>query len=104
MAKNLNTKHVLYGVVVCVIIYALYKSHKSGGGGAASGDDGAGADFTVYGTEWCGYTTKQRDALSGRHVYIDCDMDKDKCQGINSFPVTVNNVTGEKHKGFKPNL
>ena len=89
-----NNRKLLFGIVACVIIYVLYTSQKSGGS----------ADFTVYGTSWCGYTTKQRDALGDRHVYVDCDLNKDQCQGIQGFPVTVNNATGERHKGFKPNL
>lgn len=35
----------------------------------------AGA-ITVYGTDWCGYTTKQRDYLDGKGVdytYVNCE-------------------------------
>lgn len=86
---------VLFGIVAAAVVCILYTSR-----GSPAGD----AEFTVYGTSWCGYTTKQRDALGDRHVYVDCDLDKAQCQGINSFPVTVNNTTGEKHRGFNPNL
>ena len=98
MVNKRNTTYMIYGLVACVIMYGLYTVNKSGAGA------GGGGDFTVYGTEWCGYTTKQREALGDRHTYIDCDLDKAQCQGINSFPVTVNNTTGERHKGFNPNL
>jgi hypothetical protein len=92
-----NRRQLLFLIAVGVAVLIMYKSRKSGGGGGK-------ADFTVYGTAWCGYTTKQREALGGRHTYIDCDLDKAQCQGINGFPVTVNNTTGERHKGFNPNL
>jgi len=99
MRTKFTKKEILFAIVICVAIYIMVSSRKSG-----AGDASKSGDFTVYGTSWCGYTTKQRDALGDRHVYVDCDIDKDQCKGISSFPVTVNNATGEKHKGFNPNL
>jgi hypothetical protein len=95
-----NKGQLLFGVVLGAVVYILFISRNK----SASVGGGSKAQFTVYGTEWCGYTTKQRDALGDRHTYIDCDLNKDKCQGINGFPVTVNNATGQRHKGFNPNL
>ena len=62
--------------------------------------------FTVYGTTWCGYTTKQREYLDkkyGRnsHKFIDCD--KQNCPGISAFPVTEK-PDGTKVKGFNETL
>lgn len=64
--------------------------------------------FTVLGTDWCGYTTKQRKHLDdkygkGSHTYIDCDKDKDKCNGISAFPVTRTS-DGREFKGFNKDL
>lgn len=63
--------------------------------------------FTVYGTSWCGYTTKQRKHLDSKygkksHKYVDCDGDM--CPpGITSFPVTVTG-DGTKVVGFNTEL
>ena len=94
----MNNQKILCISLLCLLMYVVYNCYKSSSSGNKSGE------FTVYGTSWCGYTTKQRDALGDRHVYVDCDLDKDRCEGITSFPETVNNATGEKHKGFNPNL
>ena len=93
-----HNRTLLFGIAAVAIVCILYTSRKSTSGGNTN------AEFTVYGTSWCGYTTKQRDALGDRHVYVDCDLDKAQCKGISSFPVTVNNATGQKHTGFNPNL
>ena len=64
------------------------------------------AQFIVYGTTWCGYTTKQREHLDkkygkGSHIFIDCD--KENCPGITAFPVTEKS-NGIRVKGFNQNL
>ena len=58
--------------------------------------------FTVFGTTWCGYTTKQREHLDkkygkGSHDFIDCDTQD--CGDIDSFPVTET-PRGERVRGF----
>jgi hypothetical protein len=65
-----------------------------------------GKKFTVYGTSWCGYTTKQREYLNkkygkGSHTYVDCETGD--CSGITAFPVTQT-PSGEKIKGFNETL
>ena len=62
--------------------------------------------YTVYGTDWCGYTTKQRDYLdekygSNSHKYVNCD--KEDCKGIKSFPVTIT-PSGKKVMGFNKTI
>jgi hypothetical protein len=74
-------------VIVLVLIMARNKPKRN---------------FTVYGTTWCGYTTKQREHLDqkygrGSHTFIDCDQQD--CGGINSFPVTIT-PSGKKIIGF----
>jgi hypothetical protein len=67
-----------------------------------------GGKFTVYGTDWCGYTTKMRRFIdrkfgSGSHTYKNCD--NGECpQGIDGFPVTVNNETGKVVTGYNTNI
>ncbi len=57
-------------------------------------------DWTVYGTDGCGWTRKQLKELDDKKVsykYVNCD--KDDCGGISSFP-TLKNETGEVKVGF----
>ena len=61
---------------------------------------GTGA-WTVYGTTWCGWTTKQLEYLKKKsidHKFIDCE--KGKCDGIDAFPV-MDSPTGERITGYK---
>ena len=62
--------------------------------------------YTVYGTDWCMYTKKQRDHLdqkygSGSHVYVNCD--NENCDGIDAFPVTKT-PSGDIVKGFNVDI
>ncbi len=64
--------------------------------------------FTVYGTDWCSYTTKQRAHLDNKygpnsHKYINCEKNKGKCKGMTGFPVTVTK-DGKRVKGFNTDL
>ena len=64
----------------------------------------AGGKFIVYGTEWCGFTTKQRKYLDdkygpGSHQYVDCEKDQGSCSNMNAFPVTKT-PNGNMVKGF----
>ena len=57
--------------------------------------------WTVYGTTWCGWTTKQLEYLKKKgieHKFVDCE--KGKCDGIDSFPV-MDSPTGERITGYK---
>jgi hypothetical protein len=61
---------------------------------------GTGA-WTVYGTTWCGWTTKQLEYLKKKsidHKFIDCE--KGKCDGIDAFPV-MESPNGERITGYK---
>ena len=61
---------------------------------------GTGA-WTVYGTTWCGWTTKQLEYLKKKgieHKFVDCE--KGKCDGIDAFPV-MDSPTGERITGYK---
>ena len=63
-------------------------------------DKGTGA-WTVYGTTWCGWTTKQLEYLKKKgieHKFVDCE--KSKCDGIDAFPV-MESPSGERFTGYK---
>ena len=57
--------------------------------------------WTVFGTTWCGWTTKQLEYLKKKgidHKFVDCE--KGKCDGIDAFPV-MESPTGERITGYK---
>ena len=57
--------------------------------------------WTVYGTTWCGWTTKQLEYLKKKgieHKFVDCE--KGKCDGIDAFPV-IESPNGERMTGYK---
>ena len=63
-------------------------------------DKGTGT-WTVYGTTWCGWTTKQLEYLKKKgidHKFVDCE--KGKCDGIDAFPV-IESPNGERITGYK---
>ena len=98
----MNKKNMIKLVVVVAIavgVYMLLNKKKSTNGGSSD-------KFTVYGTDWCGYTTKQRKHLDNKygansHTYVNCD--KEKCPGVDGFPVTITN-SGKKISGFNDSL
>ena len=51
------------------------------------------AAVTVYGADWCGWTTKQRDNLDAKGIdyeYVNCD--NGQCpEVVQGFPTTVIN-------------
>jgi hypothetical protein len=45
---------------------------------------------TIYGTDWCGYTTKQKQAFKDAKIpfdYVNCEKSPAKCAGIEGYPV-----------------
>jgi len=57
--------------------------------------------WKVYGTTWCGWTTKQLSYLKKKgitHEFVDCE--KGKCDGIDAFPV-LESPKGERIVGYK---
>jgi hypothetical protein len=60
-----------------------------------------GGKWTVFGTSWCGWTTKQLEYLKKKgidHKFVDCE--KGKCDGIDAFPV-MESPNGERITGYK---
>lgn len=94
--NNRNTMLGLFALAVLVVVVMTLKRNPSSNSNK----------FVVYGTEWCGYTTKQRKHLDnkygpGSHKFIDCD--KTHCPGINAFPVTKT-PGGDMVKGFNVDI
>ena len=57
--------------------------------------------WTVYGTEWCGWTNKQLDYMKKNgKVYEFVDCEQKQCSGIKSFPTLVS-PEGEKINGYR---
>lgn len=72
-----------------VIMYVLYTTTKNAG------------DWTVYGTNGCGWTRKQIDHMEKNGIsyeYVECD--KEDCGDITAFP-TMKNSNGEVIEGFR---
>ena len=96
-------RNIMLGVVALVIFAAVVTIMKKSSSPSPSPP---GIKFTVYGTEWCGYTTKQRKHLdkkygAGSHEFVDCD--KTDCPGIDAFPVTKT-PSGDMVKGFNVDI
>ena len=71
--------------ILASALYTLLDTNQKGSG-----------KVSVYGEDWCGYTTKQRKNLKKNKIpykYIDCakPKNKKKCKKFasNGYPVTV---------------
>lgn len=52
-------------------------------------------ELTVYGTDWCGWTSKQRDYLDGKgmaYTYVNCETESCPAE-VQGFPTLNNNGT-----------
>ena len=94
--NKITQRNIILVVLVAAFVYMCFPSKKEG--------------FTVYGTTWCGYTTKQRDHLNNKygsnsHAFIDCDKpgNKGKCVGMKGFPVTITKK-GKRVDGFNQSI
>lgn len=59
-------------------------------------------NWTVYGTMSCGWTRKQIEYMDAKGIgyeFVDCT--KNACEGMTGYPVSINNVSGERIEGFK---
>jgi glutaredoxin len=82
--------NIIYIIVICLVVLVLaysfrpnYSYYKT----QAKTDEVP----IVYGAGFCGYCTKQKeelDAAKVNYIYYDCTLpeNKDKCQGIKSYP------------------
>jgi hypothetical protein len=90
-----------YGILVLIILFLLNMVlSPSSKAPVASGGEG-GAQWTVYGTNGCGWTRKQLAVMDTKKVpykFVDCD--KEDCKGADAFPTLVD-PSGTKTVGFK---
>jgi len=97
-------KYILAVAAVAVFACCAYTMMKN----KAPSPSPTGGKFTVYGTDWCGFTTKQRKHLDskygpGSHTYVNCEKDKNSCSGMDAFPVTKT-ANGDMVKGFNTDI
>jgi hypothetical protein len=81
-------------LLALAVIYVLFGSTSKIG-------TSAGAEWTVYGTNGCGWTRKQIAHMDKKGIsydYIECD--KEDCGGISAFP-TMKHANGEIIEGFR---
>jgi hypothetical protein len=63
---------------------------------------------TIFGTDWCGYTTKQKQAFDEKGIeydFINCEdsANAEQCAGIKGYPVVKGYPNaGDSWDGFKP--
>jgi hypothetical protein len=112
--KKISKNQWMYigiAVVIVVVIYLVYGSNWKTGT-QDSGVDGVDAfaqcltekEVKMYGTEWCGFCKRQKEAFgdSFQYVdYIDCDQNRDICasEGVGGYPTWK--IDGESYPGLK---
>ena len=92
-----------YGILVVVILILLniVLNWSSYHGSGAAPTSMKGANWTVYGTNGCGWTRKQLSVMDSKKIaYTFVDCDKEDCKGASAFPTLVD-PDGAKTVGFK---
>ena len=96
------TGHMIgYGILVLIILILLNMVLSPSSKAPAVSGGGGGAQWTVYGTNGCGWTRKQLAVMDTKKVpykFVDCD--KEDCKGADAFPTLVD-PSGTKTVGFK---
>lgn len=90
-----------YGILVLIILFLLNMVLSPSSKAPVSSGGGDGAQWTVYGTNGCGWTRKQLAVMDTKKVpyqFVDCD--KEDCKGADAFPTLVD-PSGTKTVGFK---
>ena len=96
LVNTIKKNKILVLVVVLVLFVMMNKKDKT--------PSGSKGKWTVYGTDWCGYTKKQlkyMDDNSIEYDYVECS--DGACEGlsIKAFP-TLRDPSGKLHDaGFK---
>ena len=98
-------------ILLALVIFAVMKKTSSGyenlsswdiEGSSDGGGGGGGSSWKLYGSDKCGWTTKQKKEMDSKNVsYTFVDCDKESCDGITSFP-TLKNSDGTVKVGFTP--
>jgi hypothetical protein len=96
-----NGHMIGYGILVLVILFLLNMVLAPSSKAPAAAVSGGGAQWTVYGTNGCGWTRKQLAVMDTKKVpYTFVDCDKEDCKGADAFPTLVD-PSGAKTVGFK---
>lgn len=104
--KNMKmNKPLILGIslfLLALVIFACMNKTSSGYESFPIDDGGAAAPWKLYGSDKCGWTTKQKKEMDSKNVpYTFVDCDKESCDGITSFP-TLKNSDGTVKVGFTP--
>jgi hypothetical protein len=86
-------------ILLALMILYVFFGDSLGKTPKVSGD--TNAEWTVYGTNGCGWTRKQIDHLDKKGIsynYIECD--KADCGDISAFP-TMKHSSGKVVEGFR---
>lgn len=60
---------------------------------------------TIYGTDWCGFTTKQKEAFDKagiKYNYVNCEKNPGSCKDVTSYPVVEHH--GKRWVGFRSDI
>mgnify|MGYP000058141352 CR=1 FL=1 len=90
-------------VVLALIAIDIYILMNTGSKTEKKDNKESNVEWTVYGTNWCGWTKKQLAYLEKKgisHKYVDCEKNKGLCKNISGFPV-MKNSKGEEIVGYK---
>jgi hypothetical protein len=88
-------------LIVAIVVGLLMMMMKKSSYESDSSSLGSG-EWTVYGSNNCGWTRKQLENLDEKHIsysFIDCD--KEDCGGVTAFP-TLKNDDGTVKVGYTP--
>ena len=112
----MNKKSLTYIIIILIVVvvifgyYAFFRNNGSNGesGGVGLNDVLAKCltekGVKMYGTEWCSYCKKQKEAFGNSFQYIDyidCDKERSKCTaaGVKGYPTWV--ISGENYPGVQ---
>jgi hypothetical protein len=94
-----NIHVVAYGILILIVLILLNIVLIQPG--EVPSTDTTTGEWTVYGTQGCGWTRKQLEVMESKkipHKFIDCD--KEDCGSVSAFP-TLLDPNGATTVGFK---
>ena len=104
---------ILFALVALVALVILFRSKSKGSSGFPMiplGPSSGSGKWYIYGTDWCGYTTKMKryfESKSTEYIYVNCESSdgKTKCRElkITGYPVVVS-PTGAITRGYREDI
>ncbi len=92
------TASIAIAVLCLVYVFLNMKAASSGPSPSPGGSSG----WTVYGSDKCGWTRKQKSDMESKGVqytFVDCDTQS--CPGVSGFP-TLKHSDGTVKVGYTP--